>query len=160
MGGGTNTKRQSLCFDLTRIKKNMRLASHVLGLVSQVELTWHPTLGLTMYINGRRADYETYPRQRAAITNTDWRTYLGRPLNDADGSYANTLVDNMEFYNAYRTYIPEDSYLSLLGSQPPYIPPVVTQRPRPAITERPTGIIIGGRSLWLWGLLVLTDPRL
>nr|KAG5710229.1 hypothetical protein BaRGS_006748 [Batillaria attramentaria] len=85
------------------------------GQMSRVELTWHPTLGLTMYVNGRRADYDTYPRNRTAVLNTDHRTYIGRPLNDADGTYANTVIDNLEFYNAYRNYIPEDTYLSLIG---------------------------------------------
>jgi hypothetical protein len=58
-----------------------------------------------MYVNGRRVDYETYARERAPVVNRDWRTYLGRPLRESDGYYANTLVDNLEFYNAYRLEI-------------------------------------------------------
>ena len=56
-----------------------------------------------MYMNGRRVDYETYPRIRTAVVNRDYRSYLGRPLIEGPNSYyANILVDNLEFYNAYR----------------------------------------------------------
>ncbi|KAL8587816.1 hypothetical protein ACOMHN_021034 [Nucella lapillus] len=115
------------------------------GQWSRVELSWHPTQGLSMYVNGRRVDHETYPRERAPYYNTDWRTYLGRPRDDASGSYANTIVDDVEFYNVYRNYVPEDAYLSLLRDQPPAytVPPVVwPPRTVPSATL-PPGVIIG-----------------
>lgn len=89
-----------------------------------MELTWHPTFGLALYVNGRRVGYQTFPRTRPPVSNSDWRSFLGRPLNDADGSHANIYVDNLEFYNGYQSYIPQDNYLSLIQQQEP--PPGIT----------------------------------
>ncbi|XP_025090814.1 uncharacterized protein LOC112562040 isoform X3 [Pomacea canaliculata] len=112
---------------------------------SRMELTWHPTFGLALYVNGRRVGYQTFPRTRPPVSNSDWRSFLGRPLNDADGSHANIYVDNLEFYNGYQSYIPQDNYLSLIQQQEPlpgitteiiWVDPVTTQRP-PIIQPRP-----------------------
>ncbi|XP_076459006.1 uncharacterized protein LOC143292527 isoform X2 [Babylonia areolata] len=114
------------------------------GQWSRVELAWHPTQGLTMYINGRRVAYETYPRVRNPYYNDDWRTYVGRPLSEDSGTYANTIVDGLQFYNAYRTYVPDDRYLALIQNvRPTYVVPTVVWPPRTQAPVLPPGVIIG-----------------
>ncbi|KAL8566603.1 hypothetical protein ACOMHN_054825 [Nucella lapillus] len=117
------------------------------GQWSRVEMTWHPTRGLSLYVNGNRMDYQLYPDRRDPSQPRSWKTYLGRPLSVLDGSYANVLVDNAEFYNAHRHFINDDYYLDTLN---PYLNdlrrttparPVFTPRPvtpRPAFTPGPT----------------------
>ncbi|GFR98028.1 LOW QUALITY PROTEIN: neurexin-2-alpha, partial [Elysia marginata] len=114
------------------------------GTWQRVELTWHPRDGLEMYIDGRRVDYQAYASQQSlSQVPSDWRTYFGRGL-DGGRSYADTSVDNIELWTAYRDYLPDDHYLRIR----PYVPPTprpttprpVTPRPqtpRPYTTWRP-----------------------
>ena len=58
-------------------------------------------------------------------------------------TYANTTVDNIELWTAYRDNLPRDIYMTLPTYVPPTRPPYVrptrppTRRPRPRSTPRP-----------------------
>ncbi|KAK6166927.1 hypothetical protein SNE40_023527 [Patella caerulea] len=105
------------------------------GKWQNVELSWHPTVGLGMYLNGRRVAHQTYPTIRAPIQNDDWRTYVGRPLvTGGDRRYANTYLENIEFYNTRRDYIPS-AYRPIPLPDPTRPPP--RTRPPPIRTPRP-----------------------
>ncbi|KAH9500063.1 hypothetical protein Btru_076507 [Bulinus truncatus] len=84
----------------------------------RVELTWHPREGLIMYIDGRKVDSQKYPTEQDVQPPPDWRTYFGRSI-EGRSPYARTQVDSIEFWTAFRDFLPEDAYLRL----PPYIPP-------------------------------------
>lgn len=71
-----------------------------------VELSWHPTNGLTLYLNGQRASHVLYPTTHAEIQSTSSKTYVGRSLSDSpDRYYSDAVIDDVEFWNAHRNYL-------------------------------------------------------
>ncbi|XP_055869522.1 uncharacterized protein LOC106070898 isoform X3 [Biomphalaria glabrata] len=97
------------------------------GKWQRVELTWHPKEGLMMYINGRKVDSQRYGSDQQVQPPTDWKTYFGRSL-EGRSPHVQGSVDSIEFWTAYRDYLPEDGYLRLPPYQPPR-PPPTTYRP-------------------------------
>ena len=101
-----------------------------------VEVSWHPTYGLTLYLNGERVGYQTVPTYRAPVQNADWRTYFGRPLVTGENTrYANTIVEDIGWWDTRWEHVPKIDYPDVVY---PIYPPRGTNR---------TGSVGGGKEL-------------
>ena len=82
------------------------------GAWNLVEVSWHPDNGLSMYVNGKKTSHLTSPSPRKDEDNRSKHFFIGRPSIDVtNGKYANGLIDDVQIWEARRTWLLANGYI-------------------------------------------------
>ena len=69
----------------------------------QVEFSWDPANGLSMFIDGKLVDKNIIPKLNEDIYNPNKVFYIGRANTQMiDEKYANAVIDDVQFWNSKR----------------------------------------------------------
>lgn len=74
-----------------------------LPLLFQIDVSWHPSEGLELFIDGNLVDTDTVPATNEIDYNVTWRVFIGRANTDMrHENFANAIVDDVEFWETNR----------------------------------------------------------
>ncbi|XP_053386148.1 uncharacterized protein LOC123539409 isoform X3 [Mercenaria mercenaria] len=97
-----------------------------------VDVSWHPEVGLTMYVNDEEVGaHKTHGTDIEPVYDYDRNTYFGKAMTDMRSErYADTTIENFEIWNVRRDVLTADGTSSGIGGD---LNPGGKSTPKPAL---------------------------